>query len=77
MFNKGSHQIRDFWMNQMHFGKYRNHWENKQQNDQQLGTGVDKALSGLGDLLGPMATLGNIGSYKCHFEMNLETAGND
>ena len=24
-----------------------------------------------------MSTLGNIGSYKCHFEMNLETAGND
>ena len=61
----------------MHFGKYRNHWENKQQNEQKLGTGVDKALSCLGDLLGPMSTLGDIGSYKCHFEMNLETAGND
>ena len=61
----------------MHFGKYRNHLENKQQNEQKLGTGVDKALSCLGDLLGPMSTLGDIGSYKCHFEMNLETAGHD
>ena len=61
----------------MHFGKYRNHWENKQWNEQKLGTGVDKALSCLGDLLGPMSTLGDIGSYKCHFEMNLETAGHD
>ena len=60
----------------MHFGKYRNHWEHKQQNDRQLGTGVDKALSCPGDL-GPMPTLGDIGSYKCRFEMNLETAEND
>ena len=63
-------------MNQMHFGKYRNHWGNKQQNDQKLGTGVDKALLCLGDLLGPMSTLGDIGSYKCHFEMILEIAEN-
>ena len=53
-----------------------NHWENKQQNEQKLGTGVDNALSCLGDLLGPMSTLGDIGSYKFHFEMNLGTAGN-
>ena len=64
-------------MNPMHCGKRRNHWENKQQDYQKLGTGVDKALSGLGNLLGPMSTFGDIGSYKCHFEMNLETAGND
>ena len=70
-------QIRDFWVYQMYFGRYRDHWENKQENDQKLGTGVDKALSCFGDLLGPMSTLGDIGSYKCHFEMNLETAGND
>ena len=51
----------------------------KQQNEQKLRTGVDKALPCLEDLLGPMSTLGDIGSYKykCHFEMNLETAGND
>ena len=60
----------------MHFWKYTNHWENKH-NDQKLGTGVDKALSCLGDLLGTMSTLGDIGSYKCHFEMNLETTGNN
>ena len=64
-------------MNQMHFGKYRNLWGKRQQNDKQLGTGVDKALSSPGDLLGPMSTFGDTGSYKCHLEMNLETAGND
>ena len=64
-------------MNEIHFEQYRSHWESKKQNDQKLGTGVDKALSCLGDLLGPMSTLGDIGSYKCHFEMNLETAEND
>ena len=58
-------------------GKYRNHLENKQRNEQKLGTSADKALSCLGDLPGPMSTLGDIGSYKCHVEMNLETAGNE
>ena len=45
--------------------------------DQKLLTGVDKALSCLGDFLGPMSTLGDIRSNRCHFEMNLETAEDD
>ena len=76
MFNKGSPQVRDLWVNQMHFGK-ETVGKTNNKHDQQLGTGVDKALSCLGDLPGPMSTLGDIGSYKCHFEMNLETAGNN
>ena len=76
---KGRTQVRDFWINQINFGKYRNDWGSKNQNDQKLGTGVDKSsiMSCLGDLLGPMSPLGDKGSNKCHFEMNLETAEND
>ena len=64
-------------MNHVHLNISNKTLGTQERNDPKPGKGVDKALSCLGDLLRPMSALGDIGSYKCHFEMNLETAEND